>query len=372
MISEFVRERLVERLGLDPEHVHADVARRRPRALHARRRGRARAVSALPGPPWPHKNHARLFEAFALIRRRGPSFASCSRASATTRGAARRASRRGRVSRRRSSSSSTGAPPASSSRASTRVRAAAASRRWPAAALSLLRLPARCRGLRRRRRPLRPARPEAIAAGVEEALARAGRAERARAATGRAVHVGRDGPRPRRGLRRRVRPDGRAARARRRRAARRARDEVDARLPAEALARPRRVADEVVELGRAAPQRAGRCATWSRQSSPTCANARSTSSSHRVALAGRDDVVGRLVLLQHQPHRADVVAGVAPVAPGVEIAERRAPARARARSPRRRARPCAGGSRAGAAATRGCRGSRSRRRGRSGGGSCSR
>ena len=34
----------------------------------------------------------------------------------------------------------------------------------------------------------------------------------------------------------------------------------------------------------------------------------------RVAHAGRDDVVVRLVLLQHQPHRADVVAGEAPVA----------------------------------------------------------
>ena len=41
----------------------------------------------------------------------------------------------------------------------------------------------------------------------------------------------------------------------------------------------------------------------------------------RMALAGRDDVVVRLVLLQHQPHRAHVVAGEAPVALRVEIAE---------------------------------------------------
>ena len=41
-----------------------------------------------------------------------------------------------------------------------------------------------------------------------------------------------------------------------------------------------------------------------------------------MALPARDDVVVRLVLLQHEPHRAHVVPGVAPVAPGVEVAER--------------------------------------------------
>ena len=40
-----------------------------------------------------------------------------------------------------------------------------------------------------------------------------------------------------------------------------------------------------------------------------------------VRLAGRDHVVVRLVLLQHQPHRAHVVAGEAPVALRVEVAE---------------------------------------------------
>ena len=42
---------------------------------------------------------------------------------------------------------------------------------------------------------------------------------------------------------------------------------------------------------------------------------------HRVGLSGRDDVVAGLVLLEHQPHRLDVVAGEAPVALGVEVAE---------------------------------------------------
>ncbi len=43
---------------------------------------------------------------------------------------------------------------------------------------------------------------------------------------------------------------------------------------------------------------------------------------HGVRLTRRHDVVVRRVLLQHQPHRPDVVGGVAPVALGVEIAQR--------------------------------------------------
>ena len=42
---------------------------------------------------------------------------------------------------------------------------------------------------------------------------------------------------------------------------------------------------------------------------------------HRVLLAGGDDVVVRLVLLQHPPHGLDVVAGEAPVALRVEVAQ---------------------------------------------------
>ena len=42
---------------------------------------------------------------------------------------------------------------------------------------------------------------------------------------------------------------------------------------------------------------------------------------HRVLLARRDHVVLGLALLEHQPHRLDVVAGEAPVALRVEVAE---------------------------------------------------
>jgi len=68
VISHWVRERGIEQLGLDPDRVHAihlgvdhdrfapDDAVERERFLY------------YPARPWPHKNHARLFDAFALLR----------------------------------------------------------------------------------------------------------------------------------------------------------------------------------------------------------------------------------------------------------------------------------------------------------------
>ena len=72
VISEFVRGRVVEQLGLNPEHVHAvwlgvDHARFTP-APDVQRE----PLLLYPARPWPHKNHARLFEAFREIRRRRP------------------------------------------------------------------------------------------------------------------------------------------------------------------------------------------------------------------------------------------------------------------------------------------------------------
>ncbi len=72
VISEFVRERAVERLGLDASRMrvvplgldHAQLTPgapdREPFVLYPARR-------------WPHKNHERLFEAFALVRRERPA-----------------------------------------------------------------------------------------------------------------------------------------------------------------------------------------------------------------------------------------------------------------------------------------------------------
>jgi glycosyltransferase involved in cell wall biosynthesis len=72
VISHWVRERVVEQLGLDPDRVHAihlavDHDRFFPEP------GVEREPFLLyPARPWPHKNHARLFEAFARLRRERP------------------------------------------------------------------------------------------------------------------------------------------------------------------------------------------------------------------------------------------------------------------------------------------------------------
>jgi glycosyltransferase involved in cell wall biosynthesis len=70
--SQFVRRRAVELLGLTPEHVHAipwgiDHDRFRP--------GEDEREEFLlyPARPWPHKNHTRLLQAFALLRQERPN-----------------------------------------------------------------------------------------------------------------------------------------------------------------------------------------------------------------------------------------------------------------------------------------------------------
>jgi glycosyltransferase involved in cell wall biosynthesis len=69
--SEFVRDRALERLALDPErvvsiHLGVDHERFRPASEHRER------LLLYPARPWPHKNHARLLEAFALLRSADP------------------------------------------------------------------------------------------------------------------------------------------------------------------------------------------------------------------------------------------------------------------------------------------------------------
>ena len=68
VISEWVRERVVERLGLAPDRVHAihlavDHERFTPDPAVERE-----PFLYYPARPWPHKNHARLYEAFARVR----------------------------------------------------------------------------------------------------------------------------------------------------------------------------------------------------------------------------------------------------------------------------------------------------------------
>jgi glycosyltransferase involved in cell wall biosynthesis len=72
VISHWVRERVIERLGIPSERVHAihlgvDLERFRPDPEIERER-----FLLYPARPWPHKNHARLFAAFELVRDRHP------------------------------------------------------------------------------------------------------------------------------------------------------------------------------------------------------------------------------------------------------------------------------------------------------------
>ncbi len=69
--SQFVRRRAIELLGLPPERVHAipwgvDHDRFRPGTEERE------PFLLYPARPWPHKNHARLYEAFALLRAERP------------------------------------------------------------------------------------------------------------------------------------------------------------------------------------------------------------------------------------------------------------------------------------------------------------
>ena len=69
--SQFVRRSVIERLGLSSQQVHAI-----PHGIDHDRfspgEGPREPFLLYPGRPWPHKNHARLYEAFALLRRERP------------------------------------------------------------------------------------------------------------------------------------------------------------------------------------------------------------------------------------------------------------------------------------------------------------
>ena len=69
--SEFVRDRAIEVLGLDPARIHVI-----PLAIDHEVFGPGHeapeSMILYPARPWPHKNHARLFEAFAALRTTRP------------------------------------------------------------------------------------------------------------------------------------------------------------------------------------------------------------------------------------------------------------------------------------------------------------
>jgi glycosyltransferase involved in cell wall biosynthesis len=69
--SQFVRRSVIERLGVPPERIHTiplGIDHDRFTPGHEERE----QFLLYPARPWPHKNHERLFEAFAILRRERP------------------------------------------------------------------------------------------------------------------------------------------------------------------------------------------------------------------------------------------------------------------------------------------------------------
>src|SRR6185312_32018 len=112
--------------------------------------------------------------------------------------------------------------------------------------------------------------------------------------------------------------------------------EADAVRPAEPLPRLGRVPEQFVDLGRAEIARvdahqdaatfftdaalAGGLA-FPTQRYPRLGKGEFDELAYRMRLSGGEHIVVGLLLLQHQPHALDIVAGMAPVAPRVEIAD---------------------------------------------------
>ncbi|MGI9112031.1 MAG: glycosyltransferase family 4 protein [Gaiellaceae bacterium] len=69
--SQFVRRAVVEHLGLPPERVHS-IPWGIDHELFSPGAGPRERFLLYPARPWPHKNHERLFEAFALLRQERP------------------------------------------------------------------------------------------------------------------------------------------------------------------------------------------------------------------------------------------------------------------------------------------------------------
>src|SRR5262245_38230476 len=97
------------------------------------------------------------------------------------------------------------------------------------------------------------------------------------------------------------------------------RAEANAGRPAEHAARLRGVPDQVIDLRRA--EQRGVLAHPTRRVDADDAERDLDEIAHRVRLPGRHHVVVRDRLLEHAPHRLDIVAGEAPVAARVEVAD---------------------------------------------------
>jgi glycosyltransferase involved in cell wall biosynthesis len=72
VISEWVRERVVDRLGLDPGRVHAIHLGVDHETFMPDPGVERQPFLYYPARPWPHKNHARLYDALARLRKARP------------------------------------------------------------------------------------------------------------------------------------------------------------------------------------------------------------------------------------------------------------------------------------------------------------
>jgi glycosyltransferase involved in cell wall biosynthesis len=70
--SAFVRDRAIARLGLDPARVRVIHHAVDTATFHPPERDEREPFVLFPARPWPHKNHAFLFQAFAEVRRERP------------------------------------------------------------------------------------------------------------------------------------------------------------------------------------------------------------------------------------------------------------------------------------------------------------
>ena len=196
-ISSFVRDRAVELLGLDPErvrpiHLGLDHALFRPDPAVSRE-----PFVLYPARRWAHKNHERLLEAFALVRRErpelrlvltggggsGPAPDGVEDRGAVSHGGARGLYRRASALVFPSLYEGFGQPP---------LEAMACG--CPVACSNVASLP---EVVGDAARLFDPTDPSAIAEGVLDVLAVTGRVVGARPRAGEAVLVGRDRPRPR-------------------------------------------------------------------------------------------------------------------------------------------------------------------------------
>src|SRR5262249_4595897 len=95
--------------------------------------------------------------------------------------------------------------------------------------------------------------------------------------------------------------------------------EINPRFPAEYLARLCRISTQRVDLSW--PEIAPIDLDVAPPVEPGCRERDLDEFAHAVRLSGGNDIVVGFRLPQHEPHRLDIIAGKAPIAPGIEVSQ---------------------------------------------------